>query len=234
MSLSRQSNTWLGALARPDLLNHNFVRTLTELADAARGYNWQRVIELLDQTPDGVNATRPGGSALFALLHQVAHGGAPVEVASKLIALGAWRTLRTASGEQPVDIARRLNHDHLIEVLTPQYRHRVPLEALALLQVHFHDVISAQVDFLGDMDGLRYPELEPLLELEEPQMWFAVPGMYGGFWYWLAADGDDPVLMSESSSRVVGGFGETYEVTIRGSALSLGSDHPAVVWQPGK
>ena len=29
--------------------------------------------------------------------------------------------------------------------------------------------------------GLRLPELEPLLELGRPKMWFAVPGMYGGF-----------------------------------------------------
>ena len=33
--------------------------------------------------------------------------------------------------------------------------------------------------------GLRLPELEPLLELGRPKMWFAVPGMYGGFCYRL-------------------------------------------------
>jgi hypothetical protein len=32
-------------------------------------------------------------------------------------------------------------------------------------------------------EALRLPELEPLLELETPSVYFAVPGMYGGFSY---------------------------------------------------
>ncbi|MFN2426739.1 MAG: SNF2-related protein, partial [Candidatus Binatia bacterium] len=40
--------------------------------------------------------------------------------------------------------------------------------------------------------------LEPLLELPRPAMWFAYPGMYGGFSYRLEGTRTEPVLTSES------------------------------------
>ena len=48
---------------------------------------------------------RPGGHSRYTVLHQAAHGGAPVAVVEQLLALGAWRTIRTACGERPVDVA---------------------------------------------------------------------------------------------------------------------------------
>jgi len=66
---------------------------------------------------------------------------------------------------------------------------------------------------------LRLPELEVLLELDRPQMWFPVPGMYGGFSYWLESTGADAKLVSESWSRVVGGSGQRHEITSAGSRL---------------
>ena len=67
--------------------------------------------------------------------------------------------------------------------------------------------------------GLRLPELEPLLELARPKMWFAVPGMYGGFSYRLEVDGVHPKLVSESWCRVVGGSGQRHAITPAGSQL---------------
>ena len=70
-----------------------------------------------------VNTTRPGGSSLFAPLHQAAHGGASVEVAQRLIGMLAWRTLQNARGERPVDVAERRGHRHLLGVLAPEHKH---------------------------------------------------------------------------------------------------------------
>ena len=65
--------------------------------------------------------------------------------------------------------------------------------------------------------GLRLPELEPLLELPRPQAWFAAPGMYGGFSYTLEAAGAASRLIAESWSRVVEGSGQRHLVSAAGS-----------------
>jgi hypothetical protein len=36
-----------------------------------------------------------------------------------LLQLGAWRTLRTAQGERPLEIAERQGHAHLRKLLEP-------------------------------------------------------------------------------------------------------------------
>ncbi|MCY4505399.1 MAG: hypothetical protein OXG35_00345 [Acidobacteria bacterium] len=50
-------------------------------------------------------------------------------------------------------------------------------------------------------------------------MWFAVPGMYGGFSYRLEVDDVRPQLVSESWCRVVGGSGQRHAITPGGSQL---------------
>jgi hypothetical protein len=57
------------------------------------------------------------------------------------------------------------------------------------------------------------------LEFRECKFWFAVPGMYGGFNYWLEGEGTGTRLISESWSRVVGGSGQRHEVTMLDSQL---------------
>jgi len=63
------------------------------------------------------------------------------------------------------------------------------------------------------------PELEPLLELDEPRTWFAIPGMYGGFAFSLEYGRSDVRLVSESWCRVVEGSGQWHAVTQTGSEL---------------
>src|SRR3954468_23302287 len=89
------------------------------LADRARAYDWASVLALLAEEPALINASRPDGPSRYALLHQAAHGGAPTEVVEALLAKGAWRTLRTANGERPVDIAAQRGHTHLVALLQP-------------------------------------------------------------------------------------------------------------------
>src|SRR5262245_60374743 len=85
-----------------------------QLADHARRYDWDAVLGVLAQHPEFVNSTRPSGDSWFAPLHQAAHGDAPVPIIDRLLAAGAWRGLRTARGERPVDIAVRLGRSHLL------------------------------------------------------------------------------------------------------------------------
>jgi len=207
---------WDG-ITQAETLHEDAVRSRHALADAAKRYEWPRVFELLSRHDELVNTTRPGGSSLFAPLHQAAHGGAPVEVVQRLIGMLAWRTLQNARGERPVDVAEREGHGHLLGVLAPAHKHHVPLGVLLKLQAHFHAVIRSRAEELVNEHRLRLPELEPLLELEQPQMWFPVPGMYGGFSYRLEVVGVEAKLVSESWCRVVDGSGQRHEITSTGS-----------------
>lgn len=189
------------------------------LADAARAYDWGTLLALLGQAPQLINTTRPGGQSRYAPLHQAAHGGAPAAVVEALLGLGAWRTLRCAQGQRPLEIAMRQGHHHLRELLTPVFQRDMPLEVLQPIQQHFHALIHARAEQLVREHALRLPELEPLLELAEPRLWFAVPGMYGGFRFWLDQLAGDGVLIAESWCRVVGGSGQRHLVSPHGSLL---------------
>ena len=189
------------------------------LADAAKHGDWPTVLESLSKRRQWINSTRPSGPSWFAPLHQAARIGAPVTVAQQMITLGAWRTHQNARGERPLDVANRRGHRHLLKILAPEYKRHVPLGVLLKVQAHFHTIIRDRADSLIEEHGLRLPELEPLLELDGPKIWFAVPGMAGGFSYWLEADGVQPTVISESWCRVVGGSGQRHEITARSSQL---------------
>lgn len=191
----------------------------TGLADAAKSYDWPRVFDILVKHPEFVNSCRPGGQSLYAPLHQAAHGGAPLDAAQQLLRMGAWRTLQNARGERPVDVAAKTRHAHLLLVLEPEYKRQVPHGILLKIQAHFHAVIRERADRLVQEHALRLPEVEPLLEFEAPKMWFAIPGMCGGFSFWLEAVGVEAKLVSESWCRVAGGSGQRHEITSAGSKL---------------
>ncbi|VWB41693.1 ankyrin repeat domain-containing protein [Burkholderia lata] len=211
--------TWDG-ITGADVLDDAQVASRHALADAARNGDWATVLDLVEKQSRLVNATRLGGTSLYTPLHQAAYGGAPKEVVVALLQLGAWRMLRDAQGARPVDLAERRGHRPLVDLLTPQPRRFVPDETLSDIQRHFHDMIRGRIAHLR-VDALRLPELEPLLELDAQteRVWFAVPGMYGGFGYTLRNDGAAAVLVSESWSRVVGGSGQRHEITAHGSTL---------------
>jgi len=190
-----------------------------ELADAARGCNWSRLLDVVSNHPELVNSWRLGDPSWFAPLHHAANGGAPVDVVRQLLALGAWRTLQNARGERPVDVAGRTGHHSLREALDPVYRDSVPIGVLLKIQSHFHEVIRGRVDDLVEKYALRLPELEPLLEIEHSRVRFGVPGMYGAFAYGFESFGVEARLVAESWCRIVGGSGQRHEITSAGSRL---------------
>ena len=189
------------------------------LADAAKRFDWAGVFEILADNRVSVNAWRLDGRSFFTPLHQAAFGNAPVDVVSRLIGLGAWRTLPTSSGERAVDIAERRGHRQLVFLLEPDYKHLVPVEQLAAIQTHFHAMIRERAGELVDRHTLRLPELAVLLELEDPYMAFPVVGMYGGFYFQLEGQGANAKLMVESWSRVVMGSGQRHGITEFGCVL---------------
>lgn len=200
---------WDG-ITKSKTLNPEVAEIKHALANTARSFDWNQTIKILSQNPELINSSRPDGNSLYAPLHQAAYGGASVEIVKQMIKLGAWCTLQNARGERPLDVAEVRNHEHLIPVLRPRYKHHVPLGVLLKIQQNFHDVIRGRVEELVEEHNLRLPELKPLLELKRPHMYFAVPGMYGGFSYALEVQGVNAKLVASSWCRVAGGSGQRH------------------------
>jgi hypothetical protein len=144
--------------------------------------------------------------------------GAPRVVARVLVRLGAWRTLRDANGDRPLDVADRAGHVDLLHVLEPTLRHGPDAEVLAEIEAQFHVLIRSRAAVQVDEHGLRLPQLSVLRELAEPKMYFPVPGAAGGFSYWLDHIAQASVLVSESWSRTVADSGQRHIVSRYGAA----------------
>ena len=213
MSVNWDGNT------RPEKMDPSYLEFRMAFADAAKSFDWIKVMSLLKTDPGLINLCRPDSKSRFAPLHQAAYCGESEMVVSDLIDAGAWRTLQNSRGERAVDVAERKGHIHLLPLLEPVFRHRVPIGVLLKVQTHFHEVIRGRVDELVQEHQLKLPELEPLLELNDAEMWFPVPGMYGGFGYRLEKFGVDAKLVVESWCRVSGGSGQRHEITSEGSQL---------------
>ena len=207
-------STWDGVTMRSSCKSW-MIEGRDRLADAARDGAWSMVFGLLEEHPEWINCGRVGGRSAYTPLHQIAWHGADVEITHRLIALGAWSTLRTTRGERAVDIARRRGHRHLLAPLTPVIHHQLPAATLEAIQRGFHMLIHERAGDLVTDQQLRLPELEPLTEQQNPACWFPVPGMYGGFSYRL----ERGTLLVESWCRVVGGSGRRHVIDEHGMRL---------------
>ena len=209
---------WNG-VGKAGVLRADLERERNGVADAARAGQWNEVLAMLRRSPKLVNAVRPGDRFRFAPLHQAAYAKAPLSVVAALVGFGAWRTLRTAQGDRAIDLLDKRAAPALRELLTPWRARAVPDTVLAAVQTNFHAVIAGRVGTLIDESDLMLPQLAPMLEVTEPEWWFPVPGMYGGFSYRLERDGPNAMIVSESWCRVVGGSGERHEIDAAGSRL---------------
>ena len=194
-------------------------RERNRVADNAKGCGWSELIAILAGDPHLVNTTRPDGKAAYAPLHHAAFGGAPVDTVHHLLKLGAFRTLRDSQGSRPVDIAFDRGHRHLLAILEPEFKRRMGPDVLSAIQGHFHALIRERASELVSEHSLRLPELEIVLEFTRTKFWFAIPGMYGGFVFWLVGKESEPKLITESWCRVAEGSGQRHEITEHGSRL---------------
>lgn len=116
-------------------------------------------------------------------------------------------------------MARRRVHQDLADRLEPPDRWPSPPDVVHALEEYLHAVIRVRADREVRAAALRLPPVEPLFGMQEPWLWFPVPGMYGGFSLRLLRPGPNAALQVESWSRVVGGSGQRHLVTARGVQL---------------
>lgn len=225
----RTYTRWLGSTRR-DEYRPDYLATLDQAADAAQHGDWPTLLGLLPQHGQAgaqisattlANTRRVGDPSDSAPLHHAARLAGPPAVIDQLIAAGAWRTLRDAHGERPVDIASRLGHHHLVPLLQPAPKHLVPDEVLQAMEPQLHVLLRARAQELAGHQDLLMPQVGVLTELPDPLLAVTVPGMYGNFIIELEhADDPDTVRLEVSgSSRVAGGSGQTHHITAAGCTL---------------
>jgi hypothetical protein len=217
-----ESLNWPGVLD-PGLLKAEAAARGHRLADAAKAGRWAEVFAVLDLAWTSVNQSRFGGSSWFAPLHQAAWHGAPAEVVTALLKRGALRSLPARDGRTPYDVATERRHPGLLDLLRPEPSPMAP-ERLDALDEHLACVIDGRLNLPGGIadsyvnplrESLRYPPVAVLHECPGQRVWFAVPGMYGGFSIALLRG----YLYVESWIRVVGGSGQAHVVTHEGAVL---------------
>jgi hypothetical protein len=198
---------WDGVMGVPENANADALAMRHELADAAKSADWNKLLTMIGESPELINAIRPGGDSHYTPLHQAAYSGAPIDVIRHLLDFGASRTLKNRDGETARDIAARRGHAEVEKLLTPERRVVIARELLSRLQSQFHRLIRCRAHSLIEAGRIRLPDLECLAELERgTKTWFAVPGLYGGFSYWFSDDkGMGDCLCVESWCRVAGG-----------------------------
>lgn len=205
---------WPGVVDR-DLLHPDFVAQADRLADAAKAGEWPTVLEVLEgRLGPGANQWRIGGESWFAPLHQAAWLGAPVAVVERLVALGGWRSLRTADGERPIDIARRRGHAHLQDALAVRAPGEDERRRFAAWDGHLAELIAARTRALGPVE-FRPVATEVIAVDRLDELWFGYPGMYGGFSMSIHLGR----LHVESWCRVAGGSGQAHIITEGGCVL---------------
>lgn len=213
---------WDAVFERSDV-KPNALGLRDALSDAVEEGHWAHVATLLDRTDDDLpdalnaNALRVGDPTGMAPLHHAAVQGAHPTVIDDLVARGAWRTMRTADGHTPEDLARDLGRAELADALRPQPTLVMEHETLIDLEIFVRALVGVRTHRLGRV--LRPPQLGPLLEHPEATMWVGIPGMYGGFTCRWALDTGEPSVEVRSWSRVTGGSGREHRVTVEGIEL---------------
>ena len=92
------------------------------------------------------------------------------------------------------------------------------IDAKTLLRIEelFHDLVRERAREGRLPIPQDLPRLQGLLATKKEPAWFPVPGMYGGFSYWLDQRGDALRLMTTSSCRVVEGSEKRHEISPAG------------------
>ena len=213
--------SWPGVLD-PTLLKEEVVARNHRLADAAKAGRWAEVFEVLDLS--GSRSTS-GASAVLVVrpLHQAAWHGASTSVVTGLLERGALRRCPPATAGRRTTSRRHAATPTCSTSWLPRHQthsrtRRRPRRGLA-------SVIDGRLrlpEGIADSYGkpleecLRYPPVSVLPECPEQRLWFAVPGMYGGFSIALMKES---YLYVESWIRVVGDSGQAHVVTHEGVTL---------------
>jgi hypothetical protein len=206
---------WDGILMPREAYGPAAVKARDSLTDAAAQGDWRRALsQVRNDYTVGVNTWKIGGESMFTPLHHAAYLGAPRETVQELLSLGGVRSLPTAHGETPYQLAKRRGHDHLLDMLDPYFRPGTPLgDNLENVNLHVNTTLAElTAEFRGEHQ-LRTFDVRLISEEGGPdEAWFTAPGMYGGIrigMFWGRAHLEYNSRMGDSYA-VVGPEGSAY------------------------
>ncbi|KAK0935873.1 hypothetical protein LTR29_012572 [Friedmanniomyces endolithicus] len=203
---------WHGQLSR-DVYDSQYLMLRDSLANAAFYGDWTDVFEVIDDAhhlglrswPNCHRITGSKQCSGWTPLHQAVFLSAPEPVVRSLVVQGASRLLQTmwtSSDELPyrnmtaLEMAQVLGYRNLFNALSPVIHHAIPPSVLQALQRRFHSLIEGDMALLPQQYPLRLPELELLVELENPEMYFPLKSPKTKMGYIYRLDGRHLVVMS--------------------------------------
>jgi len=206
------TKTWYGALSAKGM-NSELLEESKEIELALKHDDWGRVMYVLQTNPDLVNAVFPKNKEQFTLLHLAARRRAPIVYVEDLVRLGAFRTIKDASGLQALAVAERVWAEHLFSVLRPKVARAIDPERLSFIQEMFHGFLRTFMLAYKTPVPLRLPQLSIFTEVDQLRVWIPIPMMAGGCHFWVEEEGNEFVLHAETWCRICGGSGMHHRIT---------------------
>ena len=209
---------WNG-ITKSGIYSKDYEDSVQMLFRKLKNSEWNSVFELASSDANLVNCVRPGSDSYYTILHGAARIGAPTEVINKFIDLGAFKTMKTKSGETPFDLARKFGHDEIVNLLIPKINFECDFNTLKSIENNLHLLITKETEGLVYKHSLRLPDISILLEIRhDDRVYFSIPGMMGGVSFSLKCIDKKVVLEVQIESRMWGGA-DYYEVSEVGSRL---------------
>jgi hypothetical protein len=215
---SKNFSSWNG-ITRSVSWKEDYAKHLKDVFEAAKTAQWSRVLELMGEQTSLLHVVEPDEPSFNTLLHHAVLTNADMGVISQF-AQEASLTRRNAHDQTALDLAREHHYEHLYQILEPEIKYDVSIDLARQLEQSFHTMIPKTVrGHIMDEYAFQLPQIPILLELDTPYGYFQIPGMYGGFRYWLKRENSDIVLLSHIASRVFGGSDVMHKMTNTGYEL---------------
>jgi hypothetical protein len=206
------TRTWYGAISLKGMNDH-LLSESKAIDQALAASDWPSVIQVLEGCPDLVNAVFPKNRRQSTLLHMAAAGEVSAYFVEQLLRLGAFRTVRDASGLQAVEIVERTGADHLLTLLKPEINRNLEPERISFIQEMFHGFLRTFMLAYKTPVPLRLPQLSVFTEVDQLRVWFPIPMMAGGCSFWIEEEKSQSVLHAETWCRICSGSGMHHRIT---------------------
>jgi hypothetical protein len=178
---------------------------------------WDKVIKILEKKReihygcDFVNVSLKGIPTFRTVLHEAALQSCSKEIFDKLLSFGASKSLKTNDGETAYDIAKRLGlNGDILHILSFPGDIMKNEDSMIKMQTALHRLMRDRVAYCLDKDKVHMPQLVYFYEFG--QLYFEVPGWYGGFDLEEHKNG----IQVKSMSRVCEGSKERHIISFSG------------------
>lgn len=222
--------SWIGFLQFPEPIRYLIENSVPKLTEVSSSEDWMTCLAALRKYKHYIwNEDVKKDSKLFpskrwTMVHHAAHFKAPLSILQMLSVDRYPLSLPDAEGRLAIDHLCNGTPKDVKDLLKPSFRMKFLHLELKLIQANFHAVILERIEALVSKYNLILPIISVMLEdiAKTGEIYFNVPGMYGGFTYWFEYSKDRTevvALWCKSSSRLVGNSEQLHKCTSEGWSL---------------